>query len=97
MKLERLTKLMTKLHNKDAFETWAGPTKSKKKRMREEAEAAQQEVERTEQAKRRRLQEELNERVPGMGLYLPRDLSRIEQLEDIVHIYRILCENGKRR
>ena len=97
VKLERLAKIMTKLHGKEAFETWAAPTKEKKKRIREEAETAQQEVERTEQAKRRRLQEELKERVPGMGLYLPRDISRVERLEDIPHIERILCENGKKR
>ena len=36
VKLERLAKIMTKLHAKETFETWAEPTKTKKKRMRED-------------------------------------------------------------
>ncbi len=83
-RLERLANIMFKLNAQDSFDIWAEPTKEKN-----EEDEAQQESERQEQIKRRKLQEELTRKLPGMGICLPRDLSRVERLEDIGHIQRI--------
>ena len=55
MMLNRLAKLMFKVHAKSAFDIWAEPTKESKKRKRAQEEEARKDLEQQDAAKRRRL------------------------------------------
>ena len=89
MMLNRLAKLMFKARSKSAFAIWAEPTKELKKRKRAQEEEARKDLKQQDADKRRRLIQELRDRLPGVGIGLPKDLSTVECLEDIAFIKRM--------